>query len=63
MLLDRALASIPGIAYRLKLDENNRIRWHATIDGEEVIEIREPLTSVWRRFSAWVQKIVPEKQL
>ena len=60
---EQALASIPPIAYRLKLDEERRIRWHATIDGEDVIERHEPLTSGWRRFSAWIQKIVPEKQL
>ncbi|MDH4047246.1 MAG: phospholipase D family protein [Gammaproteobacteria bacterium] len=54
---------IANIAYRLKLDDRNRIRWHAIIDGQEVVETKEPLTSGWRRFQAWFLKIAPEKQL
>ena len=54
---------IPRIAYRVKMDENNKLTWHATIDGQEVVETQEPQTSAWRRFSAWFLKIVPEKQL
>jgi putative cardiolipin synthase len=54
---------IPDIAYRLHLDDNNKITWHATIDGQEVIETKEPQTSGWRRFQAWFLKIAPEKQL
>ena len=51
------------IAYRLELNDKNKIEWHAVINGEEVVETKEPLTSGWRRFSAWFQKIVPESQL
>lgn len=58
-----ALAIIPAIAYRLSLDEKRKISWHATIDGREVVETREPLTSAWRRFTAWFLRIVPEQQL
>ncbi len=54
---------IPDFAYRLNLDENDRITWHATIDGEAVVETSEPQASIWRRISAFFQKIVPEKQL
>ncbi len=62
-MVGESLDSIPGFAYRLELDEQDNIRWHADIDGEAVVETREPLTSWWRRFSAWFLKIVPEQQL
>jgi putative cardiolipin synthase len=51
------------LAYRLKLDEKDNIRWHATIDGREVVETKEPDTSAWMRFKAWFLTIAPEKQL
>jgi len=54
---------IPKIAYRLQLDANDKITWHATIAGQEVVETKEPQTSAWRRFTAWFLKIAPEKQL
>lgn len=60
---DNSLAKISGMAYQLKLDEKDHIRWHATIDGEEVVETKEPNTSAWMRFKAWFLKIAPEKQL
>lgn len=63
LLANNAIDRIPMIAYRLKLDDKGKITWHATIDGEEVVETKEPQTSGWRRFSAWFLKIAPEKQL
>ena len=54
---------IANITYQLKLDDKNKISWHATIDGKEVVETKEPLTTGWRRFRAWFLKIAPEKQL
>ena len=51
------------IAYKLELDEKGKLTWHATVDGESVVEHKEPLTSGWRRFKAWFSKIVPESQL
>jgi putative cardiolipin synthase len=63
LLAERALLHIPTMAYQLKLDDKNKISWHATIDGQQVVETKEPLTSGWRRFQAWFLKIAPEKQL
>ena len=54
---------IPRIAYQLKLDGNGKITWHATLDGKEVVETKEPQTTAWKRFTAWFLKIAPEKQL
>lgn len=62
-LADNAETRIPDLAYRLILDDKNKIGWHATIDGQQVVETREPQTSGWRRFQAWFLKIAPEKQL
>ena len=62
-LTESSLERIPQIAYRLKLDDRGKITWHATIDGREVVETSEPQASIWRRLSAWVQKIAPEDQL
>ena len=63
MLTRSSLEAIPDLAYRLRLDDRRRIQWHATIDGDQVIETSEPQASWWLRFSAWVQKIAPEGQL
>ena len=50
MLTESALSGIPDMAYRLRLGDDNKITWHATIDGKQVIETKEPQTSGWRRF-------------
>ena len=63
LAVENSLDAVPGMAYHLKLDEKGRIRWHATIDGQEVVETKEPNTSAWMRFKAWFLKIAPEKQL
>ena len=63
LLTDGSDRRIPEVAYRLQLDEDNDITWHATIDGEEVAETTEPQTTAWRRFQAWFLRIAPEKQL
>jgi putative cardiolipin synthase len=63
LLADNAEQRIPDLAYQLKLDDKNKISWHATIDGQQVVETKEPQTSGWRRFQAWFLKIAPEKQL
>jgi putative cardiolipin synthase len=62
-LTELALDRLPKTAYRLQLDERDRITWHATIAGQEVVETRDPLTSPGRRFAAWLLRIAPEGQL
>jgi len=51
------------MAYRLRLNDNNKITWRATIDGQQVVETKDPQTSVWKRFRTWFLKILPEGQL
>ncbi len=62
-LSDSSRERIPRIAYRVQLNDKGKLSWHATIDGKTVVETKEPQTSAWRRFSAWIQKIAPEDQL
>ena len=51
------------VVYRLVLNEEGKLRWHAREDGEAVEFTREPQTSWWRRLSANIFKILPEGQL
>lgn len=62
-LTENSRSKIPAIAYRVKMDDHGNLSWHATIDGKEVIETKEPQTTGWDRFKAWFLKIAPEKQL
>jgi putative cardiolipin synthase len=63
-LLSSALDSrLSAISYKVELDEKEKLRWRATIDGTEVVETSEPLSSRWRRFKAYMSKILPESQL
>ena len=54
---------LSAAAYRVLENERGKLEWHATINGEEVVETKEPLTSWWRRVNAWFMKIVPDSQL
>jgi len=54
---------LANLAYRVIENEEGNLEWHTVIDGKEVIETKEPLTSGWLRFKAWFMKIAPESQL
>jgi putative cardiolipin synthase len=62
-LSERVDTVLVEISYKVELDEYDHLIWRATIDGEEVIETTEPLSSRWRRFKAFMSKILPERQL
>jgi putative cardiolipin synthase len=62
-IAERIEQRLSDIAYRVVLNERGKLEWHATIDGAQAVETREPQTSRWLRFKAWVLKIVPESQL
>lgn len=62
-LSDQVRKHIPMIAYRVNKDDDGHLSWHATIDGKQVVENKEPQTTGWDRFKAWFLKIAPEKQL
>jgi len=50
-------------AYRVLVSDKGDLEWHCRIDGQDVVETKEPLTSGWLRFKAWFMKIAPESQL
>jgi putative cardiolipin synthase len=54
---------ITDSTYRVLLNEDGNLEWHAYIGNERVVETREPLTSWWLRTKAWFLKIAPESQL
>jgi putative cardiolipin synthase len=54
---------LPSKSYTVVEDENGRLRWHGLIDGKQVIEDSEPQAGRWRRFKAFVTRILPESQL
>ena len=58
--MEQALATL---TYRVRLNDQGRLEWHCRIDGQDVIETKEPLTDGWLRFKAWLMKIAPESQL
>ena len=62
-IAQRILADLPEFAYRVELRDNGKLHWRGRVDGTEVIETKEPLTSRWQRFMAFLLKIVPEQQL
>jgi putative cardiolipin synthase len=62
-LARRVLAVLPELAYRVVEDGNGRLRWHGLLDGREVVENSEPQAGGWRRFKAFLSRILPENQL
>jgi len=62
-LADPFFAGLPDRAYRLEEDEHGSLRWHGLIDGREVVEKNEPQAGKWRRFKAFLSRILPENQL
>jgi putative cardiolipin synthase len=57
------LDSLPQQSYRVVEDKNGSLRWYGIIDGKEVVENSEPQASTWRRFKAFISRILPESQL
>jgi putative cardiolipin synthase len=56
-------ARLAAIAWRVLLNEKGNLEWHGHINGEDVVETKEPLAGPWLRFKAWFMKIAPESQL
>ena len=54
---------LPKSSYRVVVPDRRPMEWHATIDGQPIVEYSEPLSSRWRRFKAWFLRIAPEGQL
>jgi len=54
---------LPRSTYRVEEDENGKLIWRGIIGEHEVIETSEPQAGKWRRFKAFLSRILPESQL
>jgi putative cardiolipin synthase len=54
---------LPSFSYRVTENEKGKLRWTTVINNQETVETKEPQTSGWLRFKAWLFKIFPEGQL
>ena len=54
---------LPKLAYKVSIGDRRFLEWRTNVDGREIVENNEPLSSRWRRFKAWFLRIVPEGQL
>jgi putative cardiolipin synthase len=62
-LMEGVNSALPELTYEVKLDDSGSLQWLATIDGNKVVETREPQTGWWRRFQSRIYRILPESQL
>ena len=62
-LLQSIEKNLGELSYKVELSDRGKLTWRATIEGEEVVETREPLSTWWQRFLASVFRILPESQL
>lgn len=63
LMAERVNQRLPTLTYRVQQNEHGKLEWRTHIDGKEVVETSEPLTSRWRRFQAFLLKIAPDSQL
>ena len=63
LITERVLEILPAFTYRVTENDKGKLRWTATINGQEVVEKNEPQASGWLRFKAFLSRLVPEKQL
>jgi putative cardiolipin synthase len=54
---------LPQRAYRVTEDENGALQWTTLNDGKVIVVTSEPQSSGWRRFKAFMSRILPESQL
>ncbi len=56
-------SDLPVITYRVKLDDEDRVRWHGIVNGEPVVVKHAPETSVFKRIGKTFLLLVPQGQL
>ncbi len=61
--LEEVCRSLQKLTYKVELDEGGHLQWLATIDGDEIVETREPLTGWWRHLLARMYRVLPGGQL
>jgi putative cardiolipin synthase len=51
------------VAFRLKLHNDDAIRWHLKQDDGEIIYDKEPYVSFWKKLSVWFIGLLPVESL
>ena len=62
-LAELFMEKLPDSAYQVIRNEKGRLRWHAVVDGQKVVEKGEPQAGFWRRLKAFMSRGLPENQL
>ena len=62
-IVEPFLESLTRQSYRVIEDKNGNLRWYGIIDGKKVVENSEPQADTWRRFKAFISRILPESQM
>jgi putative cardiolipin synthase len=57
----RARSELPWIAYKVALDERDKLIWVTEIDGKDVVYTKEPKSSFSQRFLSRLASILPIK--
>jgi putative cardiolipin synthase len=52
LLVNSVSTRLPGTAWQLRLNDNDKVEWVQVANGKEVVYTKPPQTSAWRRFSA-----------
>ena len=52
-------AALPAAAWKVSLDDNNKLEWTGLDGDESVTHTKEPMTSWWDRFMAGFYRILP----
>ncbi len=58
-LLDNINVELAALAWRLEINENNRLRWHYEANDGTDTQKGEPGASLWRRFQANLYRLLP----
>ena len=59
----RLIAALPKVAFKLSLDDSDKLVWTTFPDGQPVATTKEPQTTAWKRFTAWFLRIAPKSQM
>ncbi len=54
---------LPRVAYRVTLDEQDKLRWTYEYGDITEVETKEPLSGWWRRTQSMLYRVLPEGQL
>lgn len=57
------LDDLDTFAYRVTTDDDGALNWTVRVGDEQIVETREPQTSLWTRIKAFFLRIVPDRQL